>query len=487
MEELYRRSPLPVLLFFPVLLAFYALLSDAIARSPGIRWAFLLVLVLLLPRLYVAFGQKSIKRRFPDAHRREWIFGAGACLLSLGIAVINVSAAAVSTPEEMALIAFLSAAINGIAIVSMSPSLGSYLAYMLPNVGSVVLGIVLGPHSSHSATLLVLMLLLMTALAITATSLHAAQRRAILLRLDMDSAHDALMTEVIERLQVENALETRNTQLEAMTQRLMDAQSQLLQSEKMAAVGQLAAGIAHEINNPIAFVRANFLALRGGVANVLSVVDACEGFDHAGEEDKTRERLRRLKESIRFSDVCADIPDMLSESLEGISRVEKIVRDLTEFSRVDRKEDWERYDIHKCIESALNVAAHELKYKATIVRAYGPLPDVWCLPFQMNQVFLNLLINAAQSFEARGTIEIRTHAAGQHVFVVIADDGAGIPAEHLPRIFEPFFTTKPLGIGTGLGLSVSYGIVRKHGGELAVTSELGHGTTFTVTLPVTDR
>jgi signal transduction histidine kinase len=174
---------------------------------------------------------------------------------------------------------------------------------------------------------------------------------------------------------------------------------------------------------------------------------------------------------------------LIAESMDGAARVRRIVQDLRDFSRPGDSE-WTSVDLHTCIDSTLNVVWNEIKYKAEVVREYGELPLVECLPFQLNQVFLNLLVNAAQAIPERGTITLRTTCNGDHVSIAVADSGIGMPPEVRDRIFDPFFTTKPIGKGTGLGLSVAYGIIEKHGGRIDVDTAPGKGTTFTITLPV---
>ena len=182
--------------------------------------------------------------------------------------------------------------------------------------------------------------------------------------------------------------------------------------------------------------------------------------------------------------ISQDIIQLLNESRDGLERVRKIVGDLRSFSRVGQI-DWQWADLHKGIDSTLNIVWNELKYKCTVAKKYADLPEVYCLPSQLNQVFMNLLVNAAQAIEERGNITIRTGRQGdKEVWVEVADTGKGIPAENLNRVFEPFFTTKPVGQGTGLGLSLSYGIAVKHQGRIAVASEVGKGSTFRVTIPI---
>ena len=174
----------------------------------------------------------------------------------------------------------------------------------------------------------------------------------------------------------------------------------------------------------------------------------------------------------------------MTESREGIERVTRIVRDLKDFSRSGRDESWKLADIHAGLESTLNIIWNELKYNTTLEKNYGELPPVECLPSELNQVFMNILINAGQAIGERGTVRISTGHEGDHVWIEISDSGPGMPPEVVQRIFDPFFTTKPVGKGTGLGLSISYGIVAKHHGRIDVESTPGKGSTFRITLPL---
>ena len=276
------------------------------------------------------------------------------------------------------------------------------------------------------------------------------------------------------------ALEADRKALEELLSRVEEAQQQLLQSEKMAAIGQLAAGVAHEINNPVGFVNSNLGTLKTYINDLLGVIDAYEavaaGGDAAGIEKA------RKKADIDF--LREDLPSLLAESQEGLGRVTKIVQDLKDFSRVDQAE-YQLADLNAALESTLNVVWNELKYKAEVVRELGDVPEIECVPAQINQVFMNLLVNAAQSIETRGRITIRSGEENRHVWFEIADTGKGMTPEVCKRIFEPFFTTKPVGKGTGLGLSISYDIiVKKHRGRFDVTSTPGIGTTFKLWLPI---
>ncbi len=275
-------------------------------------------------------------------------------------------------------------------------------------------------------------------------------------------------------------LEGEKAEQQSLIEKLDAAQSQLLQAEKLASIGQLAAGVAHEINNPIGFVNSNIGSLDSYVMDLLRLVEA---FESRGGSAGIL-----LKQELDFDYLKEDVVALIRESREGLERVKRIVQDLKDFSRVDSSQDWQRADLHHCLDSTLNVVANEIKYRARVVKTYGILPDVDCLPSQLNQVFMNLLVNAAQAMPEKapelGCITLSTASQDGWARVAVADSGRGIPAENLKRIFDPFFTTKPVGKGTGLGLSVSYNIVARHGGRIEVDSQEGVGTTFTVWLPL---
>lgn len=275
-------------------------------------------------------------------------------------------------------------------------------------------------------------------------------------------------------------LEKERRELELLLAKVEEAQQQLLQSEKMAAIGQLAAGVAHEINNPVGFVNSNLGTLKNYINRLFRVISAYETLEASGSRTELAVALREAD----LPYLREDLPSLLLESQEGLGRVTKIVQDLKDFSRVDQAEH-QYADLNAALESTLNVCWNELKYKAEIVRELGQIPDVECVPAQINQVFMNLLVNAAQAIEQRGRITVRSGLEKDFVWFEIADNGKGMSAEVQNRIFDPFYTTKPVGQGTGLGLSISYDIiVKKHGGRIDVSSEVGHGTTFRLYLPL---
>ncbi|MDP3539584.1 MAG: ATP-binding protein [Azonexus sp.] len=277
-------------------------------------------------------------------------------------------------------------------------------------------------------------------------------------------------------------LTLKNADLKLLNTKLEQSQVQLLQSEKMAAVGQLAAGVAHEINNPIGYVNSNLGTLKSHVEELLFLIDVYERCADANGT-ATDPALQAAREKADIGFLRDDVVALLAESRDGLERVRKIVQDLRDFSRIDSP-DWQEADLNAGLESTLNVVWNELKHKAEVVKSYGELPPVRCHLGQVNQVFMNLLANAVQAFEDRGKITLSSGAEGPWAWVSVEDTGKGMTPEVMKRIFEPFFTTKPVGKGTGLGLSLAYDIVKKHGGRIDVSSQPGQGTSFKVWLPV---
>lgn len=298
--------------------------------------------------------------------------------------------------------------------------------------------------------------------------------------------YDGMFTDISERRRQEQDLAANlETQL-ALNKRLEEAHDQLLQSEKLASIGQLAAGVAHELNNPIGFVNSNLGTLDRYLADIMRIVDAYDRAAAArGDPTEGLAAVARLKAACDFDFIRNDIKPLMADSRDGIARVSRIVRDLKSFSHSSEQE-WGWADLHAGIESTLNIVRNELKYKCELVRDFGDLPEIWCIASQLNQVFMNLLVNAGQAIETSGTITIRTRCATNdgEVRIEIADTGQGIAAQNLSRIFDPFFTTKRIGTGTGLGLSLSYGIVQRHRGRIEVESEVGKGSLFRVCLPI---
>ncbi len=287
-------------------------------------------------------------------------------------------------------------------------------------------------------------------------------------------------TEIREKYVLE--LENQHKQLEQLYRELQNTQSQLIQSEKMAGLGQLVAGIAHELNNPISFVYANMKELREYSSAITELLKAVT--ERNGQQDaKLAEQLQQLDSHYDFEFIQKDITNLIDESLEGSQRVRHVVQNLRNFSRLDEAE-FKEVDLHEGLDSTLLLLNNEIKDRIEVKQNYGDIPAVYCNPGNINQVFMNVLVNATQAIEGSGSITITTKQVADTVHIAIEDSGKGIPAELHRKIFDPFFTTKPIGDGTGLGLSISYNIVKKHGGDIRVASEAGEGTIFTIILPV---
>ena len=260
-------------------------------------------------------------------------------------------------------------------------------------------------------------------------------------------------------------------------------EAQLFQQEKLASLGLLAAGVAHEINNPVGFLGSNLEHLERYLTALTAYLTRAEALAQAAGAG---EELAALRRELDVNYILSDIPGLLTDARAGVARVARIVRDLKMFSHSDGGEAAEG-DLHQILESTLTILTTELKCRAEVVRDYGDLPLIRCHLSQIQQVFLNLIMNAIQAMEERGTITLRTGSTSQEVWVEVSDTGCGIPVKNLPRIFDPFFTTKPVGQGTGLGLAISYGIVERHGGRIEVASQEGRGATFRVLLPLNGR
>ena len=294
----------------------------------------------------------------------------------------------------------------------------------------------------------------------------------------------ATFSDVSARSVREGELQQRHDELQRTYRRLAGAQEQLLQSEKMASIGQLAAGVAHEINNPIGYVHSNLGTLQEYTGALMALIEGYANALAADDPASARETIRGMRERLDFDFISGDLPQLLAESREGIERVTKIVQDLKDFSRVGRDEPMRPSDLERGLESTLNIVWNDLKYKVRIEKHYGTLPLVECHASEINQVLMNLLINAGQAIGERGTISLATGSEDDEAWITISDSGCGIPEEALQKIFDPFFTTKPIGRGTGLGLAICYSIVAKHHGRIEVSSRVGAGTTFRVVLPV---
>ncbi len=282
----------------------------------------------------------------------------------------------------------------------------------------------------------------------------------------------------------ENELQRRHAELRQAYLRLNGTQEKLLQSEKMASIGQLAAGVAHEINNPIGYVHSNLGSLQEYLRSLFTVIEAYERALRAPDPKALIPEIDDIRDRLDIDFISRDLPQLMAESREGIERVTRIVRDLKDFSYSGRDESWKLADLHAGLESTINIIWNELKYKVTLERRYGKLPMVECLPSELNQVYMNMLLNAGHAIAERGHIVVSTGVDGDEVWIEFQDNGSGISPELRQRIFDPFFTTKPVGSGTGLGLSISYGIVNKHHGRIDLDSTVGEGSRFRIVLPI---
>jgi len=270
------------------------------------------------------------------------------------------------------------------------------------------------------------------------------------------------------------------------------SQAQVMHTTKLASLGQMVAGVAHEINTPLGFVKSNVEVVgdlmdehEKALAVLLNGVDLVLATDRE-HIDAARHALARARAALTTGSGLDDARELLTDSLEGITSIADLVVNLKGFARVDR-DGVDLVDLNDSVRSALAVAAHQLRDRVKVVTQFGDLPKVRCMPSQLNQVFLNLVTNAAQSIPERGTITVITRATADAVEASIGDTGAGIPEDVLPRIFDPFFTTKSVGEGTGLGLSIVHKIIKAHGGTIHVKTATGRGTTFTISLPVAAR
>ena len=260
-------------------------------------------------------------------------------------------------------------------------------------------------------------------------------------------------------------------------------QAQVVQSEKMASIGLLAAGIVHEINNPMAFISSNLSTMDKYAKRMKEFIGDLVSIVETGSVSEALEKMNEKKRELKIDRVLQDVDDLISESVSGVERVRKITQDLKLFARAE-DEELKLADVHECIDQTINIIWNELKYTSTLKKDYGDIPHIRCHPQQLSQVVMNLLVNAAHAIKKDGIITIKTWQENENVCISITDTGCGISEKNLTQIFEPFFTTKEIGVGTGLGLSIAYDIItKKHNGRLTVASKVGDGTTFTIKLP----
>ena len=289
-----------------------------------------------------------------------------------------------------------------------------------------------------------------------------------------------------------NALQVELDAAKAEAKTAAASQAQVIHTTKLASLGQMVAGVAHEINTPLGFVKSNLEVVgellteyEEQMAKLLNGVDGVLYTDQGGLS-QAQAVLAKAKAAVEANTAFTDARELLTDSADGIKTISNLVLNLKGFARVDR-DGLDMTDLNDSVRSALTVAGHQLRDRIKVDQHLGTLPKVRCMPSQINQVFLNLITNAAQAMGEKGTLTITSRAADGNVEVAIADTGGGIPDEVLPKIFDPFFTTKTVGEGTGLGLAIVHKIIKAHGGAIHVKTAVGQGTTFTISLPVETR
>jgi len=264
--------------------------------------------------------------------------------------------------------------------------------------------------------------------------------------------------------------------VEKRTDELKQTQTQLAQAEKMSSLGQMVAGVAHEINNPLSFVHNNLYVIKTDMEDILELLEKYQ------DDSLSKEDIKEFEEEIELDETLSELNDLIDTSSTGIQRIRDIVLSLRNFARLDEGER-KTVDLYEGINNTLMILNHKLKESITIEKNYQPIPKIFCEAGKLNQVFMNILDNASDAIEDKGKIKIDGFEENNHIVLQFTDDGKGIPKEHFEKIFEPFFTTKPVGDGTGLGLSISYSIINNHDGTISVESEPGR-TMFRIELPL---
>lgn len=307
------------------------------------------------------------------------------------------------------------------------------------------------------------------------------------------AVNEAYLSQDKDRSLLERSIDISSREYNENMEKIRMLQSQLVQQEKMAGIGQLSAGIAHEINNPLGYTQSNLDTLRKYLDKIKVFLETLKSFEKilpTETNEAVQEfiaNIHALRKRNKIDVISDDIGDIIGESIIGLNRIEKIVKSLLGFSRTSISSEIEDYDLNKGIKDTLAIANNEIKYFATVVEYLGEIPYVKAAGGSINQVLLNLILNAVHAIKEtsqQGILTLKTFEKDGSICFQITDNGAGIPKENFEHLFTPFFTTKPVGMGTGLGLSIAYDIiVHKHAGRIEVESELGVGTTFTVILP----
>lgn len=315
-----------------------------------------------------------------------------------------------------------------------------------------------------------------------AKNLHDMSERRDLFESELKELNQKLEEIVLKRTKV---IIDKNKELEAANKSIKETQSKLMHSEKMASIGLLAAGVAHEINNPMSFIISNIEILEEYTEQFQTLICLYQKLTLSGGTDKKLiEEIQQFESKIDLNFIQDDVPGLIQDTKEGTSRVKDIVKGLKEFSHADQADHFLVCNLNDCIKSTLKVVNNEIKYHCDIKTTLHDLPDTYCASGQIKQVLLNLLINAGHAIEDKGTIEIQSRAVDNIIEISIKDTGCGISETQMDKLFDPFYTTKPIGKGTGLGLAISYGIIQEHDGDISIESKVGVGSTFTITLPV---
>jgi two-component system NtrC family sensor kinase len=368
--------------------------------------------------------------------------------------------------------------------VSVVTTIGEYQEFVATTIPSIV---ILDLNLSDGCTLNLLTspavdapfpIIMMTSFGNEQVAADAIKRGALDYLVKSPESLAALGTTVTGALREWQLLQDKKR----MEIQLKESQALIIQQEKMASIGQLAAGVAHEINNPMGYITSNLNSLGRYSEKIAQFLELQEKILESCTDQVAKAAITEQKRQLKLDFVLNDLRELIAESLEGSKRVTKIVQDLKSFSRSEGNEAV-RSDLNECIKSTINVVKNEIKYVAELDLQLGEIPPVICRPQQISQVVMNLLVNAAHAITEKGIITLKTQQVDDRVEISVSDTGSGIAPELIEKIFEPFFTTKEAGKGTGLGLAISIDIVRKHGGELQVISEVGKGTTFTVRLP----
>ncbi len=310
----------------------------------------------------------------------------------------------------------------------------------------------------------------------------------------INAINESYMTYDKERLLLERSIDISSREYNENMQKIRTLHSQLVQQEKMAGIGQLSAGVAHEINNPLGYTQSNLETLKKYLEKIKTFLDTLTTLENDTKTNPDNIAIEQLWQMIQKSMadnkinlIIDDLDDIIDESVVGLNRIEKIVKSLLGFSRASSME-FEDYDLNKGIEDTLAVAHNEIKYTTKVIKELGKIPYIRAAGGTINQVLLNLIVNAVHAIKGtahEGILTIKTYKKNNFIYCSVTDNGTGIAKENLNSIFTPFFTTKPVGVGTGLGLSIAYDIiVNKHHGKINAESELGKGTTFIISLPI---